>query len=55
MEHTVDSVDECPFSIRDYDGFPDGCNFDATECINDNKFPDDCPLRSGDITVTKGE
>jgi len=54
MEHIVDDVDDCPFSRRDYDGFPDGCKYDETKCYNDNKFPDECPLRDGNITVIKG-
>lgn len=54
MEHTVDSPEECPFSIKDYDGFPDGCSYDATDCNKDDKFPDDCPLDKGNIIVTKG-
>ena len=53
MEHIVDSPDDCPFSRRDYDGFPDGCKYGGTLCINDNKIPDDCPLRNGSITVRK--
>jgi len=54
MEHTVDSPEECPFSIKDYDGYPDGCKYGGTQCIHGDKFPDDCPLNDGNITVTKG-
>jgi hypothetical protein len=54
VEHTVDSPEECPFLQEDYDGYPDGCKYDATECIHREEFPEDCPLNSGDITVTKG-
>lgn len=54
MEHTVDSPGECPFLREDYDGFPDGCKYDETECIYKDEFPDDCPLNNGNIIITKG-
>jgi len=54
MIHIVDKPDECPFSRKDCDGYLDGCKYDETNCIDDDKFPDECPLKKGDITVSKG-
>lgn len=54
MEHIVDSPEECPFLIQDYDGFPDGCKYDETNCFNRDQFPNDCPLNNGNITIAKG-
>ena len=54
MEYDVSEPRECPFIRKDCDGFADGCEYDETECYDNDKFPDDCPLKSGDINVTEG-
>jgi len=52
MIEYVSTPDNCPFRRIDFDGFPDGCKFDETECLDDD-FPEDCPLRNEDIIVKK--
>ena len=54
MRYEVTEPSNCPFKEEDYDGFPDGCKFDGTECYDGDNVPDDCPLRNGSITVELG-
>ena len=49
---------ECFFQLKDYDGYGDGCEFSEIKCYdhdwnNPEDFPKDCPLRKGEIAVTK--
>ena len=53
MIDIVNKPENCPYLKRDYDGYPDGCKYDETNCLNDKEFPKDCPLKMGSITVTK--
>jgi len=53
MNYDIDKPYDCPFLKKDYDGFPDGCNYDGTKCFNDDVFPEDCPLKKSNITINK--
>ena len=55
MEITLNNSENCPFKKDDWsygDYYGEICQFTQSECGDyDVKFPENCPLRQGKITV----